>query len=40
MPEWYSVVHDVALFLGDLMIARCPELRWEFFTGGKKNVAY
>jgi len=39
-PEWYSVVHDVALFLGDVMIERCPELRWEFYTWGKKNVAY
>jgi hypothetical protein len=39
-PEWYSVVHDVALFLGDLIIERCPGLRWEFFTGGKNDVAY
>lgn len=40
LPEWYSVVNDVALFLGDVMIGRCPGLRWEFFTGGKKNVSY
>lgn len=34
------MVNDVALFLGDLMITRCPQLRWEFFTWGKKDVSY
>ena len=38
LPDWYSVVHDVALFLGDVMIERHPNLRWEFFTWGKTNV--
>jgi hypothetical protein len=38
--EWYSVAHDVALFLGDVMIDRCPQLRWDLFTGGKKDAAY
>lgn len=40
MPESYSIVNDAALFLGDVMIERCPGLRWEFFTGGKKDAAY
>lgn len=40
LPEWYSVVRDVALFLGETLIGRCPGLRWEFFTWGKKDVAY
>jgi hypothetical protein len=40
LPEWYSVVNDIALFLGDVMIERHPNLRWEFFTWGKKNVSY
>jgi hypothetical protein len=40
LPDWYSVVHDIALFLGEVMIERHPNLRWEFFTWGKKNVAY
>jgi hypothetical protein len=40
LPEWYSVVRDVALFLGDTLIGRCPGLRWEFFTWGKKDVSY
>jgi len=40
LPIWYSVCHDVALFLGDVMIERHPNLRWEFFTWGKANVAF
>jgi hypothetical protein len=40
LSEWYSVVRDVALFLGETLIGRCPGLRWEFFTWGKKDVAY
>lgn len=40
LPEWYSVVYDVALFLGDTIIARCPGLHWEFFTWGTKNYSY
>lgn len=39
-PDWYSVVHDVALFLGDVLIERHPNLHWEFFTWGKTNVAF
>lgn len=38
--EWYSIVHDVALFLGGVMIERHPNLHWEFFTWGKTNVAF
>jgi hypothetical protein len=40
LPAWYSVVNDAALFLGDVMIQRCPGLRWEFYTWGKKNAFY
>ena len=39
-PVWYAVCHDIALFLGDVMIERHPNLRWEFFTWGKSNVSY
>lgn len=35
-PDWYSVVNDIALFLGDVMIERCPGLRWEFYIWGTK----
>jgi hypothetical protein len=39
--KWYSVVNDIALFLGDAMIARSGgQLRWEFFTHGKRDLAY
>jgi hypothetical protein len=39
-PEWYSIVHDVAMFLGEVIIERHPNLRWEFFTWGKRDAAY
>lgn len=39
-PAWYSVVGDIALFLGDVIIARCPGLRWTLHTGGKRTVSY
>lgn len=35
-----SVCEDVALFLGENMISRHPELRWEFFIWGKRNVSF
>lgn len=38
--DWYSVVHDASLFLGEVIIERCPNLRWEFYTGGKKDVSF
>lgn len=40
LPDWYSVVSDIALFLGDVMIERHPNLHWEFFTWGKTSIAY
>jgi hypothetical protein len=40
LPDWYSVVNDIALFLGEVITERCPGLRWQFFTWGKKDVAY
>lgn len=40
LPMWYAVVNDVALFLGDVIIDREPNLRWEFFIWGAKNVSY
>lgn len=38
--RWYSVVNDIALYLGDLMIERNPRLRWDFFTGGRKDASF
>ena len=40
LVDWYSVIHDVALFLGEVMIERHPHLHWEFFTWGKRNVSF
>lgn len=40
MPIWYSVVNDIALFLGEEIIRRAPNLRWQLFLSGKKNLSY
>lgn len=40
LPEWYSATNDIALFLGDVIIERCPGLHWEFYIWGKKDVSY
>lgn len=37
---WFAVINDLALFLGDVIIERAPNLRWELFTGGKRDIAY
>jgi hypothetical protein len=38
---WFSVLNDVALFLGDVMIKRAPGLEWRLFErGGKRNTAF
>ena len=39
-PVWYSIGNDIGLRLGDLLIERAPNLRWEMFTAGKKDLAY
>lgn len=40
LPEWYSVVNDIGLYLGDIAIKRHAELRWELYVSGKKDVSY
>jgi len=40
LPDWYSIANDIGLFLGDVMIERHPNLLWEFFAWGMKNVSY
>lgn len=37
---WYAVVNDLALYLGDVMIERSPNLEWVFFDKGAKNDAF
>jgi hypothetical protein len=40
LPKWYSVVNDLGLFLGDVMIERNPQLRWEFYRGAPSDIDY
>lgn len=40
LPYWYAVVNDIALFLGDVIIERCPSLHWVMFDKGAKDVAF
>jgi len=40
MSIWYAVVNDIALFLGDTMIERCPNLAWVMFDKGKKDISF
>ena len=37
---WYSVVNDIALFMGEEIIKRAPNLKWELYLWGKKNLSY
>lgn len=37
---WYAVCHDIGLFLGDLMVARFPQLQWKLYVWGQRNVSY
>ncbi len=40
-PDTISdVAVDVALWLGERIIARAPHLRWELYTGVKKSTGY
>ncbi len=40
MPIWYSVVNDIALFLGEEIIRRAPNLHWQLSLSSKKDVSY
>jgi hypothetical protein len=40
LPRWYSVVNDLGLFLGDVMIQRNPGLHWTFNEWGPKSADY
>lgn len=39
-PIWYSVVNDLGLYLGEIMIERAPGLRWEMFDRGKADSSF
>ena len=38
--EWYSVISDLALYLGDVMIGRAETLSWCFYTKRKTDRDY
>lgn len=41
LPIWYGVVNDLALFLGDAIVATSPEnLKWVMFDKGSRDVAF
>lgn len=37
---WYAVVNDLALFLGDVLRERHPQLQWVMFDKGVRDAAY
>ena len=39
-PIWYSVVNDLALFLGEVIIERAPGIHWTFFAKEARNVSF
>jgi hypothetical protein len=39
-PIWYAVVNDLSLYLGEVMIQRCPNLRWVFYDKGSKHLSF
>lgn len=39
-PIWYSVVNDLGLFLGEVIIGRSSNVHWTFFDKGAKDVSF
>lgn len=39
-PEWYSVVNDIGLFLGDAITSRAPHLTWAMSQRNKNDVDF
>jgi hypothetical protein len=39
-PVWFSVISDIALFLGEVIGIRSPGVHWEFCTSGGKHFVY
>jgi hypothetical protein len=38
--RWYSVSHDIAMFLGDVMIDRNPELSWSMHRWAPSSASF
>ena len=39
LSDWYSVVNDIALFLGELIIERHPQLHWSSAPRGASETS-
>jgi Family of unknown function (DUF6278) len=39
-PQWFSVIHDIGMYLGDLIVKRAPGLEWRFFDKRKTDMSY
>lgn len=39
-PYWYGVSHDIGVYLGQCLIARCPWLKWELVTAPRSDFAF
>ncbi len=37
---WYSIISDLALYIGDVMISRAENLSWVLHTAAKKSNSY
>lgn len=40
LPKWYSVVNDLQLFLGEVMIERNPQSHWGFVSRRPSDLNY
>lgn len=38
--RWFSVTHDLSLYLADLILAKHPHLHWTLLEGGKRDLSY
>lgn len=36
-PLWFAVIHDIGMYLGDLIIERAPALEWRFFDKARRT---
>lgn len=38
--EWHSIAGDIGLYLGDIIIARSPNLQWSMYTTSRQSSSY
>lgn len=37
---WYSIVSDIGLYVGEVILARGEDLEWRMFTGDRRSDSY